>query len=168
MSYFTRKRPEREPLMPWGKISPRESLESWGWLCRASHSVAATGVVGIRTCYPQIWQRCLLSISSWRNWETACMGRTFWSFPDGHKTFLREVPSLYWEEKRILIFEEEKVHREGSEWTGLAKFPSVYALSSSLPYHTFPLFIKPSIKTLRFNLSLGFHFLMKVLMSCKI
>lgn len=31
--------------------------------------------------------------------EMACVGRTFWPFPEGHKTFMREVPSLYSEEK---------------------------------------------------------------------
>ena len=59
-----------------------------------------------------------------------------------------------------------------NEWTGFVKFPqsTTHSLHHFCPItysHKLLLFIKPSIKTLRFNCFFGFHFLIMALRSHK-
>lgn len=85
------------------------------------------------------------------------------SLKAGHETLLWVAPSLHPEERSILISEEKG---QGGIWVNrpchvLPGLRHLAHLCTRTAWHDFPLFIKPSIRTLRFN-PLGLHFLWRL------
>lgn len=89
--------------------------------------------MGFRTCYPKIWHLDILNISSWRNLRNSRCRKDFLTFFEAsRKTFIWELPTLYPEEKSILI------PRRGIWWDRPCPWPQSPKLSLyPLSYHIF-------------------------------
>lgn len=104
---------------------------------------------------PKVWHFGTLNVLSWRNLINSRCGKASPPFfPEaGQKMSCERWPPAYTEERSALISE--------SKWTGLLSVPPFTTLSS-YPFcpvkffHGLSMFIKPSIKTLRFNCLFGF------------
>lgn len=122
------------------------------------------------TCSPKTWHLGIVSIWSGGIWETVCAGRTlipFWSRSLEPRE--RCPPRMYPEGSSICTSGDEVEERQ--EGQAVVSSPSLLLLAHTLcPItlsHNVSLFIKPGRNMLRFNTSLGLHFLRKTPVSCK-
>lgn len=81
-------------------------------------------------CCPTIWHLRIFNILSWRCWEMACAGRTFWPSPEaGHQTLLWpscETCLPYTQNRGASLSLKVEAQWEEPEGTGLDKFLPVY------------------------------------------
>lgn len=112
--------------------------------------------------YLKIWHLGILNSLSWRNLRKQQSGKVTSTFsppfsPEtGHKTLMQNVCSVYLKKKRASFFPEDKEMPKRFQTNGPCKiFPSLLHLPctplSIIFLHDCPLFIKVSIKILRFN-----------------
>lgn len=122
--------------------------------------------MGFRSHYPTIWHRDILSIYKLEEFEKTAEAGSLPTFPEtGHKTLMWKVPSLYLEERNILMSLKTKGLRELSKQTVLAKSPPVYCtyfilldLWTIIFLRDCPLFINRRIKILGSNCFCGSSF----------
>lgn len=141
-------------LFPTYKISP----------CRVWHIMEFKDniMMAFKTCYPQIRHLGILNILKWRSFRKMAEARSFvspLSSPKaGHKTFKWEVPSLYPEERSILITKMRGHWTNKPCYVSPSLLPLAHTLCPILFLHDCPFIIKTSIKTLRLNYFFGSSF----------
>lgn len=119
---------------------------------------------GFRTCYPRTCHLDILNILSWRSLRKeqkqeghSDLAPILPTWEVGHKTLLREVLSLFPEERNFLI-SENKGTRDSKKNPNEQALLSFTQFTIRTPYSF--TFIKPRIKILMSGSS-GLHFLLK-------
>lgn len=112
----------------WKMIGSWSYMISTWLLTYNSHDLMA---MRFGTCHPKVWHLGILNLLSWRNLRNSRSRKdsltSIFSAEVGHKTLTWQVPSLYQEERSLLIVEERV---KGIWMTGLAKCSPVYYFSS--------------------------------------
>lgn len=110
-----------------------------GWFSDNSTGGGWLGLTGFRTYYPKYSTLAYWIFQAERIWEMGGTRRTFWTSPEaGHKTLLWGVFLILGVSEHASLRPQEENNNKKD-----------HQLSHFL--HTFPFFLKPSIKPLRFQ-----------------